>query len=40
MGVAVGAAKVTSIVGAVRAGMVNELVTDAATARALLDTLG
>ncbi|MDM7883597.1 MULTISPECIES: sugar-binding transcriptional regulator [Curtobacterium] len=40
VGVAVGAAKVTSIVGAVRAGMVNELVTDAATARALLDTLG
>ena len=39
VGVAVGAAKVPSIVGAVRAGMVNELVSDAATARALLDAL-
>ncbi len=39
VGVAVGAAKVPSIIGAVRAGMVNELVTDAATARALLDAL-
>lgn len=39
VGVAVGAAKVPSIVGAVRAGMINELVTDAATARALLDAL-
>lgn len=39
VGVAVGAAKVPSIIGAVRAGLVNELVTDAATARALLDAL-
>lgn len=39
VGVAVGAAKVPSIVGAVRAGMINELVTDAATARGLLDAL-
>ncbi len=39
VGVAVGAAKVPSIIGAVRAGMINELVTDAATARALLDAL-
>ncbi|PZF58763.1 DNA-binding transcriptional regulator [Curtobacterium sp. MCSS17_008] len=39
VGVAVGAAKVPSIVGAVRARMINELVTDAATARALLDAL-
>ncbi|WP_144804484.1 sugar-binding transcriptional regulator [Curtobacterium sp. BH-2-1-1] len=37
VGVAVGAVKVPSILGAVRAGLVNELVTDAATARALLD---
>ncbi len=39
VGVAVGSAKVPSIIGAVRAGMINELVTDAATARALLDAL-
>jgi DNA-binding transcriptional regulator LsrR (DeoR family) len=39
VGVAVGAAKVPSIIGAVRAGMINELVTDAATARSLLDAL-
>jgi DNA-binding transcriptional regulator LsrR (DeoR family) len=39
VGVAVGAAKVPSIIGAVRAGLVNELVSDAATARALLDAL-
>ncbi|WIA99276.1 sugar-binding transcriptional regulator [Curtobacterium sp. MCBA15_012] len=39
VGVAVGTAKVPSIIGAVRAGLVNELVTDAVTARALLDTL-
>ncbi len=39
VGVAVGAAKVTSILGAVRGGLVNELVTDAATARAVLDAL-
>ncbi len=39
VGVAVGAAKVPSILGAVRARLVNELVTDAATARALLDAL-
>lgn len=39
VGVAVGSAKVTSIVAAVRGGLVNELVTDAATARAVLDAL-
>ncbi|WP_368075808.1 sugar-binding domain-containing protein [Curtobacterium sp. Csp1] len=39
VGVAVGSAKVPSIIGAVRAGMINELVTDAVTARALLDAL-
>lgn len=39
VGVAVGTAKVPSIVAAVRARLVNELVTDAATARALLDAL-
>jgi DNA-binding transcriptional regulator LsrR (DeoR family) len=39
VGVAVGAAKVPSIVGAVRGRLVNELVTDAVTARALLDAL-
>jgi DNA-binding transcriptional regulator LsrR (DeoR family) len=37
--VAVGEAKVPSIIGAVRGGLVNELVSDAATARALLDAL-
>ncbi|PCN49020.1 DNA-binding transcriptional regulator [Curtobacterium sp. 'Ferrero'] len=39
VGVAVGEAKVASIIGAVRGRLVNELVTDAATARALLDAL-
>ena len=39
VGVAVGSAKVMSIVAAVRGGLVNELVTDAATARAVLDAL-
>lgn len=39
VGVAVGAVKVPSIISAVRGRLVNELVTDAATARALLDAL-
>ncbi len=39
VGVAVGPGKATSILGAVRGGLVNELVTDAATARAVLDVL-
>ncbi|MFC4242519.1 sugar-binding transcriptional regulator [Gryllotalpicola reticulitermitis] len=39
VGVAVGGAKVPSIVGAARGRLINELVTDAATARALLDAL-
>ena len=39
VGVAVGTAKVVSIIAAARGGLVNELVTDAATARALLDAL-
>ncbi|MGL3198584.1 MULTISPECIES: sugar-binding domain-containing protein [Curtobacterium] len=39
VGVAVGPGKATSILGAVRGGLVNELVTDAATARAVLDAL-
>ena len=39
VGVAVGAGKVPSIIGAVRGRLVNELVTDAVTARALLDAL-
>ncbi|CAM3820175.1 sugar-binding transcriptional regulator [Isoptericola cucumis] len=39
VGVAVGVEKVPSIVGAVRAGMVRSLVTDAPTARALLEAL-
>ncbi|MFJ3383745.1 MULTISPECIES: sugar-binding transcriptional regulator [unclassified Curtobacterium] len=39
VGLAVGESKVPSIVGAVRGGLVNELVTDAATGRALLDAL-
>lgn len=39
VGVAVGAAKVPSIIGAVRGHLVSELVSDAATARALLDEL-
>lgn len=40
VGVAVGVVKVPSILGAVRAGLVNRLVTDAPTARAVLDALG
>lgn len=40
VGVAVGPEKVSSILGAVRGRLVNELVTDAATARALLTALG
>ncbi|KQO62310.1 sugar-binding transcriptional regulator [Curtobacterium sp. Leaf261] len=40
VGVAVGVTKVPSIVGAVRGRLVNELVTDVATGRALLDALG
>jgi DNA-binding transcriptional regulator LsrR (DeoR family) len=39
VGVAVGVVKVPSIISAVRGRLVNELVTDAATARALLDAL-
>ncbi|KQS14595.1 hypothetical protein ASG04_01715 [Curtobacterium sp. Leaf183] len=39
VGIAVGAAKVPSILGAAHAHLVNELVSDAATARALLDAL-
>jgi DNA-binding transcriptional regulator LsrR (DeoR family) len=39
VGVAVGTVKVPSIISAVRGRLVNELVTDAATARALLDAL-
>jgi DNA-binding transcriptional regulator LsrR (DeoR family) len=39
VGVAVGEAKVPSIIGAVRGGLVNELVSDAATARAMLEAL-
>ena len=39
VGVAVGTAKVVSIIAAARGGLVNELVTDAVTARALLDAL-
>ena len=39
VGVAVGEVKVPGILAAVRARLVNELVTDAATARALLDAL-
>lgn len=39
VGMAVGAAKVPSIIGAVRGGLINELVTDAATARDLLKAL-
>jgi len=39
VGVAVGTGKVPSIIGAVRGQLVNELVTDAVTARALLDAL-
>ncbi len=40
VGVAVGREKVQSIVGAVRGRLINELVTDAATAEALLSELG
>ncbi|GGF50301.1 transcriptional regulator [Microbacterium sorbitolivorans] len=39
VGVAVGTHKVSSITGAVRGGLINELVTDSATARAILDAL-
>lgn len=40
VGVAVGAGKVPSIIGAVRAGLVDRLVTDVPTARALLQAVG
>jgi DNA-binding transcriptional regulator LsrR (DeoR family) len=39
VGVAVGIEKAASIVGAVRARLINSLVTDAATARAVLAAL-